>query len=212
FANVKRMLRQKMSDKTGNYIQFSSCADIRIGSVSIASPVDKQKQKKRIVNFEQEDNYSADPFISNTRVEESTSSRLHSKNSSSSSNSQQINAGSSRDANNLENDRPCTPPDQIHYISRNQNLLRRLREEKLQMKSEMKPIHSNIINTTNKYLMERLQLNCDYHLEPFINNTTKFIDELIENSNTRSDLRKKLQVPFVLSEKTYSFNKHYEIS
>ncbi|KAF0365661.1 hypothetical protein F8M41_013808 [Gigaspora margarita] len=230
-ANVKRMLHRKMNNKnidSGNYIQFSSCADIQIGSVSTAGPVNKQKRKKESLISKKdndsvkkakttggeenvEDSYSDDPFISN-RVEESTSSKLHSKDSSSSSSSQRISAGSSGDVNNLGYDRPCTPPHQIHSISKNQDLLRRLREEKLQAKSKIEPICSNIIDTTNKHLRERLQLNCDYHLGSIINDATKYIDELIESSDTRSDLRKKLQVPFVSSEETYSFDKHYEIS
>ncbi|CAG8748318.1 23345_t:CDS:10 [Gigaspora margarita] len=231
-ANVKRMLHRRMNDKnidSGNYLQFSSCADIQIGSISTAGPVNKQKREKKssiskkdndlvkkvkITGGEEnaEDNDSDDPFISNTRVEESTSSRLYSKDSSSSSSSQRISAGSRGDVNNPGYDRPCTPPHQIHSISRNQDLLRRLREEKLRAKSKIEPICSNIIDTTNKHLMERLQLNCDYHLEPIINDTTKYIDELIESSDTRSDLRQKLQVPFVPLGETYSFDKHYEIS
>ncbi|RIB08608.1 hypothetical protein C2G38_2211234 [Gigaspora rosea] len=130
---------------SGNYLQFSSCTDIRIGSVFTAGPVNKQKRKKNR-QFRK----------SNTRVEESTSSRLHSKDESSSSILQQISAGPSGDVNNLGYDRPCTPPHQIHSISRNQDLLRQLREEKLQTKSEIKSIRSNIIDTTNKHLMERL--------------------------------------------------------
>ncbi|CAG8517840.1 4945_t:CDS:10 [Cetraspora pellucida] len=195
-ANVKRMLHRRMNDKnidSGNYLQFSSCADIRIGSVSTASSVNKQKREKKssiskkdndsvkkvkITGGEEntEDNDSDDPFIRNTSVEESTSSRLYSKDSSSSSSSQRISAGPSGDVNNPR-----------------------------------EPICSNIIDTTNKHLIERLQLNCDYHLEPIINDTTKYIDELIESSDTRSDLRQKLQVPFVPAGETYLFDKHYEI-
>ncbi|CAG8831611.1 21550_t:CDS:2, partial [Gigaspora margarita] len=59
-----------------------------------------------------EDSYSDDPFISN-KVEESTSLKLYSKDSSLSSSSQRI----------LQN--------------LNQDLLKRLREEKLQAKSKM---------------------------------------------------------------------------
>jgi hypothetical protein len=43
------------------------------------------------------------------------------------------------------------------------------------------PICSNIIDTTNKHLMKRLKLNRDYHWESVISDTTKYIDELIDN-------------------------------
>jgi len=69
-------------------------------------------------------------------------------------------------------DRPRTP---------NQDLIRRLREVKLRVKSQIEPICSNIVDTTNNHLMERLQLNHDYHWEPIINDATKYIDELIES-------------------------------
>ncbi|CAG8642124.1 11395_t:CDS:2 [Funneliformis caledonium] len=48
-ANVKRMLRRNMNSKnidTGNYLQFSSCSDVRIESVSTGDPVNGQKRKK----------------------------------------------------------------------------------------------------------------------------------------------------------------------
>ncbi|RIA88253.1 hypothetical protein C1645_251806 [Glomus cerebriforme] len=110
-------------------------------------------------------------------------------------------------------DRSRTPTHQIQQsTSRNQDLIRGLRKVKLQVKSQIEPICSNIVDTTNKHLMERLQLNHNYHLEPIINDATKYIDELIENSDSRSNLRQKLQVSFVPSGKTYSFDKHYEMS
>ncbi|RGB41259.1 hypothetical protein C1646_752321 [Rhizophagus diaphanus] len=74
------------------------------------------------------------------------------------------------------------------------------------------PICSNIVDAANKHLMERLQLNHDYHWKPIINDATKYINELIESSDSRSNLRQKLQISFVPSGETYSFDKHYEMS
>ncbi|CAG8525618.1 7874_t:CDS:2 [Ambispora gerdemannii] len=108
--------------------------------------------------------------------------------------------------------RPHTPPHQIHSTSKNQDLLRRLRGETQQAKSPMELICSNIMDTTNKHLMKRLKLNRDYHWGPIINDTTKYIDELIENSDICNDLRQKLQAPFVPSGEIYSFDKHYELN
>ncbi|CAG8590247.1 10885_t:CDS:10 [Diversispora eburnea] len=104
-----------------------------------------------------------------------------------------------------------TPPLQISTTV-NQNLLDQLDKEKENAKLNIEPICSNIIDATNKNLMTRLQLERDYYVEPIFNATTKYIDELIENSHNRSDLRKKLQAPFLPPEETYSFEKHYEIS
>ncbi|CAG8611788.1 11551_t:CDS:10 [Funneliformis caledonium] len=79
-------------------------------------------------------------------------------------------------------DSPRTPPRQIQQsTSRNQDLIRRLGEAKSRVKSQIEPICSNIIDTTNKHLMERLQLDHDYHWETIINDATKYIDELIES-------------------------------
>ncbi|CAG8650325.1 10217_t:CDS:10, partial [Ambispora gerdemannii] len=80
------------------------------------------------------------------------------------------------------------------------------------LQTSTEPICSNIIDTTNKNLMARLQLERDYYVEAIFNATTKYIDELIENSHNRSDLRKKLQTPFLPPEETYLFEKHYEIN
>ncbi|CAG8627688.1 7913_t:CDS:2, partial [Paraglomus occultum] len=73
------------------------------------------------------------------------------------------------------------------------------------------PICSNIIDTTNKLLMDRLQIKRDYTWNPVTNEATKYIDELIDNSDTRYKFRSKLQLPFVSPDETYSFSKHYEI-
>ncbi|CAG8658862.1 7363_t:CDS:2, partial [Acaulospora colombiana] len=59
------------------------------------------------------------------------------------------------------------------------------------------PICSNIIDTTNKLLMDRLKIKRDYTWDPVTNEATKYIDELIDNSDTRSKFRSKLQLPFV---------------
>ncbi|GES93772.1 hypothetical protein GLOIN_2v1580400 [Rhizophagus clarus] len=83
--------------------------------------------------------------------------------------------------------------------------------EKQRAKSTMEPICSNIVDTTNKNLMERLQYQYDHRWEPVINDATKYIDKLIENSDTRNDLRNKLLLPFIPSGETYSFSKHYEV-
>ncbi|CAG8634525.1 11984_t:CDS:10, partial [Ambispora gerdemannii] len=115
------------------------------------------------------------------------------------------------EVNNPGYNRPHTPPHQIYSTSENQNLLTRLRNEKQRAKSTMEPICSNIVDTTNKNLMERLQYQYDHRWEPVINDATKYIDELIENSDTRNDLRNKLLLPFIPSGETYSFSKYYEV-
>ncbi len=43
------------------------------------------------------------------------------------------------------------------------------------------PICSNIIDTTNKHLMDRLEIKRDYTWVPVINKATEYIDELIDN-------------------------------
>ncbi|CAG8612503.1 10826_t:CDS:2, partial [Acaulospora colombiana] len=165
-----------------------------------------------------------DPLISNNRVKGST---VH-YNTSSSSSSQFLetpigteSVGSSRGVtemasginkvNSARHDRPHTPPHQINSTSKNQDLPKRLRQEKQRTKSTYEPICSNIIDTTNKPLMGRLKIKRDYTWDPVTNDATKYIDELIDNSNTRNGFRRKLQLPFVPSDETYSFSKHYEI-
>ncbi|CAG8744757.1 8434_t:CDS:2, partial [Funneliformis mosseae] len=74
------------------------------------------------------------------------------------------------------------------------------------------PICSNIIDTTNKHSMDRLEIKRDYTWVSVINEATKYIDELINNSDTRDKFRRKLQLPFVPPDETYSFNKHYEMN
>ncbi|CAG8653701.1 16232_t:CDS:10 [Rhizophagus irregularis] len=113
--------------------------------------------------------------------------------------------------NSPEYDKPHTPPHQICSISDNQDLIKRLKQEKLRAKSTYEPICSNIIDTTNKILVDRLKIKRDYKWDPVINNATNYIDELINNSDTRNEFRRKLQLPFVPSDETYSFSKHYEI-
>ncbi|RHZ80948.1 hypothetical protein Glove_130g182 [Diversispora epigaea] len=113
--------------------------------------------------------------------------------------------------NNIDRNRCCTPPLQIS-TSVNQNLLDQLDKEKENAKLNIEPICSNIIDTTNKNLMARLQLERDYCIEPNFNATTKYIDELIDKSHNRNDLRQKLLDPFLSPGETYSFEKHYEIS
>ncbi|CAI2195336.1 17989_t:CDS:2, partial [Funneliformis geosporum] len=76
-----------------------------------------------------------------------------------------------------------------------------------------KPISSNIIDITNNHLMERLNIKCDYHLwVPIVNDATKYINQLIDNSDTRDKYRRKLQLSFIPLEETYSFSKHYEMN
>ncbi|CAG8841435.1 14152_t:CDS:2, partial [Racocetra persica] len=106
---------------------------------------------------------------------------------------------------------PHTPPRQIHSTSKNQELLARLRQEKQRTRSTYEPICSNIIDTTNKLLMDRLKIKCDYIWDPVTNDATKYIDELIDSSDTRNEFRSKLQLPFVPSNEIYSFKKHYEM-
>ncbi|CAG8518917.1 16579_t:CDS:10, partial [Acaulospora morrowiae] len=112
--------------------------------------------------------------------------------------------------NSLEYDRSHTPPHQIRSASENQDLLKRLRQEKQRTKST-EPICSNIIDTTNKLLMNRLKIKRDYTWDPVTNEATKYIDELIDNSDTRDKFRCKLQLSYVPPDETYSFSKHYEI-
>ncbi|CAG8698591.1 8193_t:CDS:2, partial [Acaulospora morrowiae] len=89
--------------------------------------------------------------------------------------------------------RPSTPEHQI--CSTYANLLRRLNQEKQRVESKLEPICSNIIDTTNKLLMERLKIKRGYLW-----------------SDTRNNLRRKLQLPFIPPEETYSFSKHYEMT
>jgi len=111
----------------------------------------------------------------------------------------------------MEYDRPHTLPHQIRSTSENQDLLKRLRQEKQRTKSTYEPIGSNIIDTTNKLLMDRLEIKRDYTWDPVTNDATKYIDELIDSSDTRNEFRSKLQLPFVPSDERYSSSKHYEI-
>ncbi|GBB87107.1 hypothetical protein RclHR1_18300009 [Rhizophagus clarus] len=174
----------------------------------IDSPASK-KVKTTSRNVDDDD----DDFISSHRAEESMNSRSHSKDTSSPSSSQSLkmqigteSAGSSRGAtemtsgineiNSPEYDRPHTPPHQIRSTSENQDLLKRLRQEKQRTKSTYEPICSSIIDTTNKLLMDRLKIKRNYTWDP---------------SDTRNEFRRKLQLPFVSTDETYSFNKHYEI-
>ncbi|CAG8461569.1 18029_t:CDS:10 [Acaulospora morrowiae] len=165
-----------------------------------------------------------DDFISNNRAEGSTRSKATSSLSGSLSLEMPIeteSTGSSRgatemtcdmnDVNSSGWDIPRTPPHQICSTSKNQDLLKRLRQEKQRVKSTYEPICSNIIDTTNKPLMDRLKIERDYTWDPFTNEATKYIDELIDNSDTRNKFRNKLQLPFVLPDETYSFSKLYEI-
>ncbi|CAB4404473.1 unnamed protein product [Rhizophagus irregularis] len=81
----------------------------------------------------------------------------------------------------------------------------------IQVKSVFEPISSNIIDTTNNHLMKRLNINRNYHLwVPIVNDATEYIDQLIDNSDTRDKFRRKPQLPFIPPEEPYSFNKHYE--
>ncbi|RGB25024.1 hypothetical protein C1646_475325 [Rhizophagus diaphanus] len=115
------------------------------------------------------------------------------------------------EVNSPEYNRPHTPPHQIRSTSENQDLLKRLRQEKQRTKSTYEPICSNIIDTTNKLLIDRLKIKRDYTWDPVTNEATKYIDELIDNSDTRDKFRSKLQLSFVPPNETYSFSKHYEI-
>ncbi|GBB99994.1 hypothetical protein RclHR1_03700002 [Rhizophagus clarus] len=114
--------------------------------------------------------------------------------------------------NSPEYDRPHTPPHQIRSTSKNQDLLKQLRQEKQRTKSTYEPICSNIIDTTNKLLMDRLKIKRDYTWDSVTNEATEYIDELIDNSDTRDKLRTKLQLPFVPPDEPYSFDKHYEMN
>ncbi|RGB40374.1 hypothetical protein C1646_406911 [Rhizophagus diaphanus] len=151
-----------------------------------------------------------DPFIS-------TEGSTHSKATLSVSQSLEMpfgteSAGLSRGATEMTSgDRPHTPPHQIRSTSENQDVLKRLRQEKQRTKSTYEPICSNIIDTTNKLLMDRLKIKRDYRWYPVTNDATKYIDELINSSDSRNEFRRKLQLLFVPSDETYSFSKHYEI-
>ncbi|CAI2198593.1 20434_t:CDS:2, partial [Funneliformis geosporum] len=143
------------------------------------------------------------PFVSSNEAEGSTNSdfsRPHSKNTSSSSSSPSLERPIAR---------PSIPDHQIYSTSVNQELIKRLNQEKQQIKS----IFSNIIDITNNHLMERLNIKCDYHLwVPIVNDATKYINQLIDNSDTRDKYRRKLQLSFIPLEETYSFSKHYEMN
>ncbi|CAG8485720.1 12338_t:CDS:10 [Ambispora leptoticha] len=130
------------------------------------------------------------------------------------SNSQSTGAGSIREinvVNSPRNDRPSTPSHQIYSTTKNQELLNLLNQEKQRSKSAFEPICSNIIDTTNELLMERLKIKRDYKWVPVINKATEYINELINNSDTRNEFRSKLQLSFVPPDETYSFIRHYEI-
>ncbi|CAB5395452.1 unnamed protein product [Rhizophagus irregularis] len=43
-----------------------------------------------------------------------------------------------------------------------------------------------------------------------VNDATEYIDQLIDNSDTRDKFRRRLQLPFIPPEEPYSFFKHYE--
>ncbi|CAG8770346.1 1756_t:CDS:2, partial [Acaulospora morrowiae] len=112
--------------------------------------------------------------------------------------------------------RPSTPEHQIYPTSANQDLLGRLNQEKQRLISSIfynnEPICSNIIDTTNTLLMDRLKIKRDYLWVSVVNDATEYIDELIDNSDTRNKLRGKLQFPFISPDETYSFSKHYEMT
>jgi len=59
--------------------------------------------------------------------------------------------------------------------------------------------------------MDRLKIKRDYRWYPVTNDATRYIDELINSSDSRNEFRRKLQLQFVPSDETYSFSKHYEI-
>ncbi|RIA96236.1 hypothetical protein C1645_409565 [Glomus cerebriforme] len=117
-----------------------------------------------------------DSFISNKRVEGSI---VH-YNTSSSSSSQSLETPIGTESASSY-DRPHTPPHQIRSTSENQDLLKRVRQEKQRTKSTYEPICSNIIDTTNKLLMDRLKIKRDYTWDPVTNDATKYIDELINS-------------------------------
>ncbi|CAG8507593.1 3715_t:CDS:10, partial [Funneliformis caledonium] len=123
-----------------------------------------------------------------------------------------IGARSSNDVISLRDDRPSTPTHQIYSTTTNQDILDRLLKEKQRAKSTFEPICSNIIDTTNKHSMDRLEIKRDYTWVSVINEATKYIDELIDNFDTRDKFRSKLQLPFVPPDEIYSFNKHYEMN
>ncbi|CAB5373632.1 unnamed protein product [Rhizophagus irregularis] len=171
-----------------------------------------QKRKNLSLKRDKKSNVSAkkvkraeenvDPFFSSNKAEGSTSSDSHSKNTS-----------SSRSSPSLERPiaRSSTPDHQIYSTSVNQELIKRLNQEKRQVKSIFEPISSNIIDTTNIHLMKRLNIKRDYHLwVPVVNDATEYIDQLIDNSDTRDKFRRRLQLPFIPPEEPYSFFKHYE--
>ncbi|CAG8613755.1 11877_t:CDS:2 [Ambispora gerdemannii] len=108
----------------------------------------------------------------------------------------------------MTNDRSRTPTRQIVYPA-NPNLFNQLNKEKQRAKTTCEPICSNIIDTTNNLLMERLKIKRDYPWASVINEATKYIDELIDNSDTRDKFCRKLQLSFFPSGETYSFRKHY---
>ncbi|CAG8619192.1 7322_t:CDS:10 [Paraglomus brasilianum] len=213
---------QKSNEYIGKVNSRAESADTSSGQ--------KRKKKKSIplekgVNFFKNFYYllheqakisrDVDPFINNNRAEGST----HSKATPSSLGSQSLEmpigaTEMTSDINNVNSsgcDIPRTPPHQIHSTSENQDLLKRLSQEKQRTKSTYEPICSNIIDTTNRLLMDRLQIKRDYTWDPVTNEATKYIDELIDNSDTRNKFRSKLQLPFVSPDETYSFSKHYEI-
>ncbi|PKY54949.1 hypothetical protein RhiirA4_427144 [Rhizophagus irregularis] len=102
---------------------------------------------------------------------------------------------------------PSTPIEKIHSTRETQELLKKLQNEKT-LANE--PICSNIIDTTNIPLMKRLGINQVYSWVPVVNETTKYIDELIANTDTRPKLRNKLQNSYISPDEMYEFNKHYE--
>ncbi|CAG8781066.1 23882_t:CDS:10, partial [Gigaspora margarita] len=195
-------------------------------------PANKQKRKK-ILSISKENNKSVDSAVSkrqtktigrdvedddslnNNRVEGSTHSKAAPSSLSSQSLEMPIGAtemtSDINDVNSSGCDIPRTPPHQICSTSKNQDLLKRLRQEKQGVKSTYEPICSNIIDTANKPLMDRLKIERDYTWDPITNEATKYIDELIDNSDTRNKFRSKLQLPFVSPNEPYSFSKHYEI-
>ncbi|CAB4442243.1 unnamed protein product [Rhizophagus irregularis] len=105
---------------------------------------------------------------------------------------------------------PSTPIEKIHSTRETQELLKKLQNEKTLAKSILEPICSNIIDTTNIPLMKRLGINQVYSWVPVVNETTKYIDELIANTDTRPKLRNKLQNSYISPDEMYEFNKHYE--
>ncbi|CAG8540510.1 18478_t:CDS:10 [Acaulospora morrowiae] len=134
----------------------------------------ENKESKK-VNFTSRD-VEDDDFISNNIAEGPT----HSKATSSLSGSQSLempieteSTGSSRGATEMTSDMndvnssgcdiPRTPP---HQICSTYKKSKRLRQEKQRVKSTYEPICSNIIVTT---------------WDPFTNEATKYIDELIDN-------------------------------